>query len=199
MYYQLTSSVSLPSSPSHSSSSFKTLYNIHAIVCHPTEMCVATGNERGEIVLWWQWSHRTKPPVMTVLHWHAHTVADLCFTSDGRYLSSPSPLFPFPFSPPLSLSLSPSPSLSLSLPSLSLPSPYPLSPSVPPPSLSIGTYLLSGGEECVLVVWQLASQRSHYRPRLGAQITRVACSPEDKSFAVSLQNNSNTITITIII
>ena len=42
----------------------------------------------------------------------------------------------------------------------------------------------------MLVVWQLASCKSHYRPRLGAQITRVACSPTDQSFAISLQNNS---------
>ena len=124
--------------------SFKTLYNIHAITCHPTEMCVATGNERGEIVLWWQWSHRTKPPVMTVLHWHAHTVADLCFTSDGRYLSSPSPLFPFPFSPPLSLSLPLPLPLSLSPLSLSPLPPLSLSPlSLCSSSLSLYRYLPS--------------------------------------------------------
>jgi NET1-associated nuclear protein 1 (U3 small nucleolar RNA-associated protein 17) len=114
--------------------SFMTSRHISAIACHPSELCIATGNQRGEIELWWGWNRRTKRPVTTVLHWHAHAVADLCFTSDG-------------------------------------------------------TYLLSGGEECVLVVWQLASCKSHYRPRLGAQITRIACAPSDQSFAVSLQNN----------
>lgn len=59
-----------------------------------------------------------------------------------------------------------------------------------PVPLSPGTYLLSGGEECVLVLWQLSSCKSHYRPRLGAQITRIACDPTDQSFAISLQNNS---------
>ena len=56
---------------------------------------------------------------------------------------------------------------------------------------SPGTFLLSGGEECVLVVWQLALNEKHFRPRLGAPITRVSCAPADQNFAVSLQNNSN--------
>ena len=45
----------------------------------------------------------------------------------------------------------------------------------------------------MLVVWQLDLNEKHFRPRLGAPITRVACAPTDQNFAVSLQNNSNII------
>jgi hypothetical protein len=64
------------------------------------------------------------------------------------------------------------------------------SPSSSSLSLTPGTFLLSGGEECVLVVWQLGLNEKHFRPRLGAPITRVSCAPADQNFAVSLQNNS---------
>ncbi len=53
----------------------------------------------------------------------------------------------------------------------------------------VGTYLLSGGEEAVLVLWQLANEQKHFRPRLGAPIVGVACCPGDQTFAVSLNNN----------
>ena len=107
------------------------------------------------------------------------------------------PSLPPPLSPlsplPLPLSLPPSfpPYLLPALPLYPHSSYFSLFSSLPPTSLPPppGTYLLSGGEECVLVVWQLASCKSHYRPRLGAQITRIACAPSDQSFAVSLQNN----------
>ena len=37
----------------------------------------------------------------------------------------------------------------------------------------------------------MSSNTSHFRPRLGAQITRIACAPADQSFAISLQNNGH--------
>ena len=52
-----------------------------------------------------------------------------------------------------------------------------------------GTYLLSGGEEGVLVLWQVNTGSNHFRPRLGAPIVGVACSPGDRIYAVSLANN----------
>lgn len=52
-----------------------------------------------------------------------------------------------------------------------------------------GTYLLSGGEESVLVLWQLETHKKQFRPRLGSPITKVACSPGDKYFTVGLQSN----------
>ena len=146
--------------------------------------------------------------VVTTFHWHAHSVWDLCFTTDGAFgILSPSrlppihtlpPFFPFtcfsssPFSPLLfSFFLSSSSSLSSSfcspfpLPPSSTTPPHPPTSHLPPP----GTYLLSGGEESVLVLWQLDTHKRQFRPRLGSPITRVACSPGDKYFTLSLQNN----------
>ena len=55
----------------------------------------------------------------------------------------------------------------------------------------IGTFLLSGGEESVLVLWQLDKKLSQFRPRLGAStIEQISCSPDDGYYAVSLQSNS---------
>ena len=114
-------------------------------------------------------------------------------------------LFPFPTLPPFfpfscfcsSLSFSPllfsfflsssfSPLL-YSFYSIHSPTLFHLLPpsSIPHP----GTYLLSGGEESVLVLWQLDTHKKQFRPRLGSPITRVACSPGDKYFTLSLQNN----------
>jgi len=54
----------------------------------------------------------------------------------------------------------------------------------------IGTFLLSGGEESVLVLWQLDKNLSQFRPRLGASmIEQISCSPDDACYAVSLQSN----------
>ena len=59
----------------------------------------------------------------------------------------------------------------------------------PPPT---GTYLVSGGEEGVLVLWQLDTHKREFRPRLGSPITHLACSPGDKYFTVGLQSNGET-------
>ncbi|CAI8001881.1 WD repeat-containing protein 75 [Geodia barretti] len=67
--------------------SFPTSFVLGAIAGHPSELCVATGNERGEVEVWYGWTGRRQQPVKTVLHWHAHAVADLCFTTDGLILS----------------------------------------------------------------------------------------------------------------
>lgn len=101
-----------------------TSYELGAIACHPSELCVATGNQRGQIELWWGWNHRKKDPVTTLLHWHAHAVSDLCFTSDGEKQV------------PLLVTCLHSPPLFISPPFHSLP------PS-PPPCLSLLRYLLT--------------------------------------------------------
>mmetsp|Transcript_11653 Transcript_11653/g.14492 ORF Transcript_11653/g.14492 Transcript_11653/m.14492 type:complete len:91 (+) Transcript_11653:539-811(+) len=36
-----------------------------------------------------------------------------------------------------------------------------------------GTFLLTGGYECVLVLWQLQSSRKQFLPGLGAAITNI--------------------------
>ena len=52
-----------------------------------------------------------------------------------------------------------------------------------------GSYLLSGGEESVLVLWQLDSHKKQFRPRLGSPISKLACCHGDGYFAISLQSN----------
>lgn len=43
-----------------------------------------------------------------------------------------------------------------------------------------GAYLLSGGEESVLVVWQLHTGKKEFIPRLGSQISTVSVLPANK-------------------
>ncbi|XP_064402757.1 WD repeat-containing protein 75-like isoform X3 [Halichondria panicea] len=107
---------------------------IQCLSVHPTRNCIATGTSTGKIVLWYNYAERGTEVVKTTLHWHAHAVGDLCFTTDG-------------------------------------------------------TYLVSGGEEGVLVLWQLDTHKREFRPRLGSPITHLACSPGDKYFTVGLQSN----------
>ncbi|CAG8543297.1 9559_t:CDS:10 [Paraglomus brasilianum] len=53
-----------------------------------------------------------------------------------------------------------------------------------------GTYLLSGGEEGVLVEWHIDSGQRRFVPRLGAEIKAISVSPDDTIYAVSLANNT---------
>jgi NET1-associated nuclear protein 1 (U3 small nucleolar RNA-associated protein 17) len=111
---------------------------ITAVAVHPTENCIATGDRQGRIVLWQDvisGGDSSSPPIRTVLHWHAHGVADLAFNSDG-------------------------------------------------------SYLLSGGEEAVLVIWQVATGNQRFLPRLGAPITGVAVSADDTVYATCHSDNT---------
>ncbi|KAJ3019749.1 WD repeat-containing protein 75 [Thoreauomyces humboldtii] len=53
-----------------------------------------------------------------------------------------------------------------------------------------GEYLLSGGEEAVLVVWQLTTRSKSFLPRLGSPIQTVAVSPNQQSYALTHADNS---------
>ncbi|OWF35767.1 WD repeat-containing protein 75-like [Mizuhopecten yessoensis] len=53
-----------------------------------------------------------------------------------------------------------------------------------------GSYLLSGGHECVLVKWQYNSEYRDFRPRLGAPLTHVAISPDNLLYATSHDDNA---------
>lgn len=103
-----------------------------AIAFHPSENVFATGNEKGQIRVWYNVLPRPTSedgedqvmsamganddePTTSTLHWHAHAVSSLAFTPNGAYL-------------------------------------------------------LSGGREAVLVLWQLHSGHQEYVPRLGAEI-----------------------------
>ncbi|KAF9187055.1 WD repeat-containing protein 75 [Haplosporangium sp. Z 767] len=53
-----------------------------------------------------------------------------------------------------------------------------------------GTYLLSGGEEAVLVIWQLQTGHKQFLPRLGSEIKHITISPDQGLYAISHQDNS---------
>ncbi|KAI8329623.1 WD40-repeat-containing domain protein [Chlamydoabsidia padenii] len=53
-----------------------------------------------------------------------------------------------------------------------------------------GNYLLSGGGESVLVVWQLGTGFRRYFPRIGGEISFINITPDYKHFCVSLGDNS---------
>ncbi|KAI8985848.1 WD40-repeat-containing domain protein [Pilobolus umbonatus] len=61
-----------------------------------------------------------------------------------------------------------------------------------------GSYLLSGGEEAVLVIWQLETGHKQFIPRLGGPISSIAISPSQRFYCIGLDDNSirliNTIT-----
>ncbi|KJE98056.1 hypothetical protein CAOG_08091 [Capsaspora owczarzaki ATCC 30864] len=120
---------------------FKHARDLTCVAIHPTEAYIATGDSRGEIVLWYlqsesmQQQGASRTPATSVMHWHANAVAHMCFSSDG-------------------------------------------------------VYLISGGLESVLVMWQLQTGHRQYLPRLGAAITAVATSADDTLYAVSHADNS---------
>ncbi|KAG0031342.1 hypothetical protein BGZ81_001370 [Podila clonocystis] len=108
---------------------------ISCLAFHPTEGCIATGDEIGRITLWYCFGKNVDRPVTTTLHWHAHKVAALNFTTDG-------------------------------------------------------TYLLSGGEESVLVIWQLSTGHKQFLPRMGSEIKHITVSPDQSLYAVGHEDNS---------
>jgi NET1-associated nuclear protein 1 (U3 small nucleolar RNA-associated protein 17) len=99
------------------------------LACHPTEEYFATGDEKGNIRLWYCLHENAATPKAglekraptTTLHWHAHSVSALEFTPNGAYL-------------------------------------------------------LSGGEEAVLVIWQIHSGKREFVPRVGGPIHSVTVS-----------------------
>ena len=52
-----------------------------------------------------------------------------------------------------------------------------------------GIYLISGGEEAVLVIWQLQTGRRQFIPGLGTAISHISVSPNSKYYAVSTSGN----------
>ncbi|KAJ2443245.1 NET1-associated nuclear protein 1, partial [Coemansia sp. RSA 2424] len=53
-----------------------------------------------------------------------------------------------------------------------------------------GTTMLSGGEEGVLVLWQLVTGARSFVPRLGSDVMGVAISPDQAHYAVTLRDNT---------
>eukprot|EP00899_Mesostigma_viride_P012762 jgi/Mesvir1/21487/Mv03937-RA.1 len=52
-----------------------------------------------------------------------------------------------------------------------------------------GEYLLSGGEEAVLVIWQLQSNAKNFLPRLGAPILAISATRDPSEFILALDEN----------
>jgi NET1-associated nuclear protein 1 (U3 small nucleolar RNA-associated protein 17) len=56
-----------------------------------------------------------------------------------------------------------------------------------------GAYLLSGGEEAVLVIWQLHTNKKEFVPRVGAPISTIAVSPageEEEEYLLGLSDST---------
>ncbi|CAN7996888.1 unnamed protein product [Ixodes hexagonus] len=102
------------------------------VTCHPSEMTLATGDSLGCITIWY--GLKEASPARSVYHWHTLPVADLVFSSTGRFL-------------------------------------------------------LSGGGECVLVKWGLASGDKQFLPRMGMPICRLAASPDSAYVLTAHEDN----------
>ena len=110
-------------------------YPLTAAEFHPTDLCLATGDFKGVVTLWYQICRTDgHQPVKVSLHWHAHAVADICFNPDG-------------------------------------------------------SYLYSGGEEAVLVAWQVETRMKRFLPRLGAPIKFISSSENSLYLGVSHNDN----------
>jgi NET1-associated nuclear protein 1 (U3 small nucleolar RNA-associated protein 17) len=96
---------------------------------HPLEEYFATGDTKGVVRLWYCLNEQIETQMKAVgvekktqtsaLHWHAHAVSAVSFSSDGAHL-------------------------------------------------------FSGGEEAVLVIWQLQTGRKEFIPRVGAPIKTIS-------------------------
>ncbi|KAI7871378.1 WD40-repeat-containing domain protein [Mucor mucedo] len=56
--------------------------------------------------------------------------------------------------------------------------------------LADGAYLLSGGEEAVVVIWQLDTGHKQFLPRLGGSIDSITISPNNRFYCLGLDDNS---------
>ena len=141
--------VSLTTAPEPSFSRFVSPERLTCLAFHPTEPYFATGDEIGQIRLWYclneqavsnSVSSSERRAQTVTMPWHAHAVSSLAFTSNGAYL-------------------------------------------------------LSGGEESVLVIWQLHSGKREYVPRLGAPISTISVrSPSgggEEEYLVGLSDGSS--------
>ena len=59
--------------------------------------------------------------------------------------------------------------------------------------MKLGNYIISGGTETVLVLWQLDTGKQQFLPHLSATIQNVVVSPTGTSYAVQLSDNSTMV------
>lgn len=60
-------------------------------------------------------------------------------------------------------------------------------------TIIVGSNMLSGGQEGVLVMWQYKTHHQEFLPRLGAPINHLAVSPDDSLTAVSQNENGKLV------
>lgn len=53
-----------------------------------------------------------------------------------------------------------------------------------------GIHLMSGGNESVIVIWQLATTYIQFLPRLGGAVNSIRVSPDYKYYCVGLNDNT---------
>ncbi|KAI8982312.1 hypothetical protein BDF20DRAFT_912490 [Mycotypha africana] len=53
-----------------------------------------------------------------------------------------------------------------------------------------GSYLMSGGQEAVIVIWQLDTGHKQFLPRMGGGVTSITISPNHRYYCVGLKDNS---------
>lgn len=109
--------------------------HVRPVVCvavSPTQPEFAIGDQLGQIFR--HHSYTMGTPLVAQMHWHAHAVHCLQYSSNGQFL-------------------------------------------------------VSGGEECVLVSWHLESGRRAYLPRLPAPVETIAARPTGAVYVVQLAAN----------
>ncbi len=52
-----------------------------------------------------------------------------------------------------------------------------------------GSYLLSGGYECVLVKWMYKTGQKDFKPRLGSPIKSIYCAKDNTVYALEHSDN----------
>lgn len=57
------------------------------VACHPTELCVATGDNTGRVLIWRDIIDNPQPP-SAVYHWHTLPVTDIAFSQSGTFFYS---------------------------------------------------------------------------------------------------------------
>ena len=53
-----------------------------------------------------------------------------------------------------------------------------------------GSFLLSGGHECVLVKWMFRTGQKEFKPRLGAPLNEIYCTNDNTYYATRHLDNS---------
>lgn len=61
--------------------------HLTCVACHPTELCVATGDSIGRVFIWRDIIDNPAPP-QAIYHWHTLPVADVVFSQSGSFFYS---------------------------------------------------------------------------------------------------------------